>query len=139
LRLPSNLLRHHLDTLQPFQDRDHRISLRSKGCLDSTPTNTGEWRTGAHPHSTNHKESGLDHGHGRDTRAYNMSSTFSQINPQRIRSYILRLPLCTRIILILIIAFWIAGISHGFQNWASLSPEAVFAGSSMWNARKEGV
>ncbi|KIW00835.1 uncharacterized protein PV09_07595 [Verruconis gallopava] len=58
-----------------------------------------------------------------------MASSFPQMNPQRIRSYILRLPLCTRLICILIVAFWVAGISHGFQNWASLAPEAVFSGS----------
>lgn len=58
------------------------------------------------------------------------ASSFPQLNPQRMRSYVLRLPLCTRIILLLIVAFWVAGISHGFQNWAQLSPEAVFSGSS---------
>lgn len=56
------------------------------------------------------------------------SASFPQFSPQRLRSYILRLPLITRIILIIIIAFWIAGISHGFQHWAQLIPSEVIAG-----------
>ena len=87
------------------------------------------WRTLAHP----------AHRHTRPTMASSSASAatappnpFPQFNPQRIRSYILRLPLCTRVILALIVAFWVAGISHGFQNWASLDPNEVFAGSSMF-------
>jgi membrane associated rhomboid family serine protease len=56
------------------------------------------------------------------------SASFPQFSPQRLRSYILRLPLITRIILVIIIAFWIAGISHGFQHWAQLIPSEVVAG-----------
>lgn len=57
------------------------------------------------------------------------TATFT-FSPQRLRSYVLRLPLCTRILLAVIVAFWVAGISHGFQNWAQLTPNEVFAGSS---------
>lgn len=53
-------------------------------------------------------------------------------NPARLRSYILRLPLCTRCILVIIVLFWVASISHGFQHWAQLAPEEVFKGQSRW-------
>jgi len=57
------------------------------------------------------------------------TGSFPQFSPQRLRSYILRLPLCTRIFLGLIVAFWVASISHGFQHWAQLTPSEVFSGS----------
>ncbi|RDI84199.1 hypothetical protein Vi05172_g5827 [Venturia inaequalis] len=56
------------------------------------------------------------------------SASFPQFSPQRLRSYILRLPLITRIILIVIVLFWIAGVSNGFQHWAQLIPTEVIAG-----------
>lgn len=56
------------------------------------------------------------------------SASFPQFSPQRLRSYILRLPLITRIILIIIVLFCIAGVSHGFQHWAQLIPTEVIAG-----------
>jgi hypothetical protein len=58
------------------------------------------------------------------------AASFPQFSPQRLRSYVLRLPLCTRVFLVVIVAFWVAGISNGFQHWAQLTPKEVFGGSS---------
>lgn len=57
-----------------------------------------------------------------------MPYSLPSFNPARIRTYILRLPLCTRIILILILLFWVCSISASFQQWARLDPKQVFNG-----------
>lgn len=57
-----------------------------------------------------------------------MAYSIPSFNPARIRSYVLRLPLCTRIILLLIVLFWVCGISSSFQQWAQLDPAQVFNG-----------
>ena len=53
---------------------------------------------------------------------------FPQLNPTRLRSYLLRTPICTRVIVAVILLFWIGGIWGGFAGWASLKPAAVFQG-----------
>lgn len=57
-----------------------------------------------------------------------MPYSLPSVNPARIRSFLLRLPLCTRIILALILAFWVASISSAFRQWAELAPDEVFNG-----------
>jgi hypothetical protein len=57
-----------------------------------------------------------------------MSYSLPSVNPARVRSFLLRLPLCTRIILILIVAFWVASLSSSFRHWACLAPNEVFNG-----------
>ncbi|OCK84881.1 hypothetical protein K432DRAFT_378124 [Lepidopterella palustris CBS 459.81] len=55
-----------------------------------------------------------------------MASTFVQFNPMRIRSYIFRLPLCTRGLVLVIVALWIASIPVVWlQEWAALVPKEV--------------
>ncbi|KAF2433852.1 putative rhomboid family protein [Tothia fuscella] len=56
------------------------------------------------------------------------AASFPQFSPQRLRSYVLRLPLCTRLLLLVVVAFWVAGISNGFQHWAQLIPKEVLGG-----------
>ncbi|KAF2175567.1 hypothetical protein K469DRAFT_702080 [Zopfia rhizophila CBS 207.26] len=52
--------------------------------------------------------------------------SFAQLNPLRIRSYIFRLPLCTRILIFAIVALWIATIPFTWlRQWASLVPDKV--------------
>ncbi|KAF2261013.1 hypothetical protein CC78DRAFT_522564 [Lojkania enalia] len=49
-----------------------------------------------------------------------------QINPLRIRSYVFRLPLCTRLLLVIIVALWAATIPVDWlREWASLIPDKV--------------
>jgi hypothetical protein len=57
-----------------------------------------------------------------------MSSAFPQFNPARLRSYVLRIPVCTRLLIAVILLFWIGSISLGFGAWARLEPKLVFAG-----------
>ena len=56
-----------------------------------------------------------------------MAPTLPQLNPARLRSYVLRLPLFTRITLLLILIFWIMGLQSRFDlvQWGSLIPETV--------------
>jgi len=53
------------------------------------------------------------------------------INPSRIRSYILRLPLFTRIIILAILAFWILELQTVWSviTWGALIPREVGFGS----------
>ena len=51
-------------------------------------------------------------------------SSFTQLNPTRIRSYILRLPLCTRLLLTVMVGLYIAAIPFpSLRETASLSPD----------------
>jgi len=61
-----------------------------------------------------------------------MAQSLLQFNPARIRSYIFRIPLCTRIILFVIFAFWIASLYVPWlRQWAALIPSQVNLGTSM--------
>lgn len=54
-------------------------------------------------------------------------------NPSRVRSYILRLPLFTRLVLLAILAFWILELQTIWSvvQWGSLTPDEIGLGSSM--------
>jgi len=56
-------------------------------------------------------------------------------NPSRVRSYILRLPLFTRLVLLAILAFWILELQTIWSvvRWGSLTPDEIGLGSSMSN------
>lgn len=55
-----------------------------------------------------------------------------QLNPARLRSYIMRLPVCTRIFILVIVSASLAAIPFaGFRQWAALEPEKVDLTSSM--------
>lgn len=62
-----------------------------------------------------------------------MAPTLPQFNPARLRSYIFRLPLFTRIVLVLIIGFWILELQSAWDvvQWGALVPEKVNLGTSM--------
>ncbi|KAF2122105.1 hypothetical protein BDV96DRAFT_562925 [Lophiotrema nucula] len=50
--------------------------------------------------------------------------SFPQFNPLRLRSYVLRLPLCTRLLLVAIVALWAAAIPFQWlRPWAALEPD----------------
>lgn len=62
-----------------------------------------------------------------------MAPTLPQFNPARLRSYIFRVPLFTRIILLLIILFWILEFQTAWDitQWGALVPLEVNLGTSM--------
>ncbi|KAF2788395.1 rhomboid protein 2 [Melanomma pulvis-pyrius CBS 109.77] len=52
--------------------------------------------------------------------------SFPQLNPLRLRSYVLRLPLCTRLLLAICVALWVAAIPLPWlRDWASLEPDKM--------------
>ncbi|KAF2869023.1 hypothetical protein BDV95DRAFT_109902 [Massariosphaeria phaeospora] len=52
--------------------------------------------------------------------------SYAQFNPIRIRSYILRLPLCTRLLLAAMVGLWIAAIPFPWlREWARLDPDKM--------------
>jgi cell division protein FtsW (lipid II flippase) len=61
-----------------------------------------------------------------------MSFSFAQIDPSRIRTYLQRIPLFSRVLLSVIVVFWIGSFSHGFQEWAQLAPDKVLKGEGMY-------
>ncbi|TKA70645.1 hypothetical protein B0A49_01971 [Cryomyces minteri] len=55
-----------------------------------------------------------------------MAPSLLQFDPRRIRSWIYRIPLCTRILLAVIVALWAASIPLTWlRDWGSLVPEKV--------------
>ena len=56
-----------------------------------------------------------------------MSSFPSQLNPVKFQKYVFRLPLFTRIILLLIILFWILELQSAWDvpAWGALIPQKV--------------
>ncbi|KAJ9659766.1 putative rhomboid protease [Coniosporium apollinis] len=55
-----------------------------------------------------------------------MALSFLQFNPARIRSYVFRLPLCTRLLTTIIVAFYIASVALPWlPQWAALIPSQV--------------
>jgi glycosylphosphatidylinositol transamidase len=54
-------------------------------------------------------------------------------NPSRVRSYVLRLPLFTRLVLLAILVFWILELQTVWSvvQWGSLAPDEIGFGSSM--------
>jgi hypothetical protein len=61
-----------------------------------------------------------------------MSSSFPQFSPARLRSYVFRLPLVTRVVLLVIVGFWILGFQTVWDvaTWGALAPKEVGFGSS---------
>lgn len=59
-------------------------------------------------------------------------SPWGSFNPNRLRSYILRLPLFTRIVIILIVLFWIVELQTVWSvtQWGSLIPKEIGLGTS---------
>ena len=59
--------------------------------------------------------------------------SFPQFNPLRLRSYVLRLPLCTRLLLTAMVALWVATIPFQWlREWGSLEPDKVNLTTSMF-------
>lgn len=55
-----------------------------------------------------------------------MASSFPSIDVRRIRSWLFRLPLATRIIFLLLIGFYVATLFNpGLEAWGTLEPEKV--------------
>lgn len=54
-------------------------------------------------------------------------------NPGRVRSYLLRLPLFTRLVLLVIFAFWLLELQTiwGVVQWGALIPNEINFGTSM--------
>ncbi len=56
-----------------------------------------------------------------------MAPTFPQFNVARIRSYTFRLPLFTRLVIFIIIFFWIVSVQSFWdvQKWGALIPKEI--------------
>lgn len=61
-----------------------------------------------------------------------MAPTLPQFNPARLRSYIVRLPLLTRIFLLAIAIFWILELQSAWNvvQWGALIPKEINLGTS---------
>ena len=61
-----------------------------------------------------------------------MAPTLPQFNPARLRSYVFRIPLFTRIVLLIIILFWILEFQATWDiaRWGALVPLEVNIGTS---------
>lgn len=58
--------------------------------------------------------------------------TFTQFNPTRLRSYVLRLPLCTRLLVVAILGLWIASIPFPWiREFGRLEPAKMDLTQSM--------
>jgi glycosylphosphatidylinositol transamidase len=70
-----------------------------------------------------------------------MAPTLPTFNPARLRSYIFRLPLFTRIVLLLIVAFWILELQSAWDviQWGGLIPREIGLGTSMWLSSKANM
>lgn len=57
-------------------------------------------------------------------------------NPGRIRTYLLRLPLFTRLVLLVILAFWLLEFQTMWSvvQWGALIPEEINLGTSMFDS-----
>lgn len=57
-------------------------------------------------------------------------------NPSRVRSYLVRLPLFTRLVLIVIIALWLLYLQTIWDivQWGSLIPDEIGIGTSMYQS-----
>jgi hypothetical protein len=60
-------------------------------------------------------------------------------NPGRIRTYLLRLPLFTRLVLLIILAFWLLEFQTIWSvvQWGALIPEEINLGTSMFDSLLE--
>jgi membrane associated rhomboid family serine protease len=63
-----------------------------------------------------------------------MPPSLPQFDARRVRSYLFRLPLCTRALLLVIVAFWIASLRLSwFSQWAALIPSEMNPGTSTYS------
>lgn len=61
-----------------------------------------------------------------------MAFSIQQFDARRVKSYLFRLPLCTRLLLVIIVAFYIASLFLSwFTPWAALIPSEIGLQSSM--------
>lgn len=62
-----------------------------------------------------------------------MAPTLPQFSPARLRSYVFRLPLLTRIFVLFIAIFWILELQSAWDvvQWGALVPAKVNLGTSM--------
>lgn len=64
-------------------------------------------------------------------------ASYTQFNPARLRSYVLRLPLATRLLLLAIVALWIATIPLPWlREFARLEPAKMDLTQSMQTCHK---
>jgi len=54
-----------------------------------------------------------------------MAPTLPQFDARRLRSYILRLPLFTRAVVLIITGFWVAGLVRNLTQWGGLIPSEI--------------
>ena len=61
-----------------------------------------------------------------------MAPTLPSLNPARLRSYVFRLPLFTRLVLLFIAVFWVVELQSAWDvvQWGSLVPKQVGLGTS---------
>lgn len=65
-----------------------------------------------------------------------MAPSFPQFNPMRLRSYVLRLPLCTRALVAVILGLWIATIPFPWlREFGRLEPAKMDFTQSTWMSR----
>lgn len=57
-------------------------------------------------------------------------------NPGRVRSYLVRLPLFTRLVVLVIIAFWLLEFQTMWSvvQWGALIPDEIGLGTSMFDS-----
>ena len=62
-----------------------------------------------------------------------MAPTLPSFNPARLRSYVFRLPLFTRAVLLAIFVFWVLELQSAWNvvSWGGLVPKEVGLGTSM--------
>lgn len=66
-------------------------------------------------------------------------ASYTQFNPTRLRSYVLRLPLATRLLLLAIVGLWIATIPLPWlREFARLEPAKMDLTQSMWSPLRVG-
>jgi hypothetical protein len=58
-------------------------------------------------------------------------------NPGRVRTYLVRLPLFTRLVLLIILAFWVLELQTMWSvvQWGALIPDEIGLGTSMFDPR----
>jgi hypothetical protein len=67
------------------------------------------------------------------SRPEKMAPSFPQFNPMRLRSYIFRLPLCTRVLAAVILGLWIATIPFPWlREFGRLEPAKMDFTQSTW-------
>jgi hypothetical protein len=55
-----------------------------------------------------------------------MAFSFSSLNPAKFRSFVFRLPICTRLFLVIIVVLWAASLPVSWlREWAALIPSKV--------------